>query len=171
MSGRVDLDLRGHVGIVGRLSKHILGFRVLRIVVLGDRDEQLRLYLRKQQMRAVRTFSNEATTVVGAGCANAIRKRCRTPNREGTTHAVAHRADPAARVDLVPRIQPFDEGARIRDLRLWAQRPSVRQHIRDRRVRTRLRRRCRHQAVERIRDEHAIADLGQALTHLALRRT
>ena len=57
---RVDLDFRRQVRLGERLFQHGLVVGRARVVVLGDRDQELRLGLRRLQVRAVRRRRSRA---------------------------------------------------------------------------------------------------------------
>ena len=50
---RVDLDLGLESCLRERVAQHVLGLRLVLVVVLGDRKQILRLHLRDEEMRAV----------------------------------------------------------------------------------------------------------------------
>src|SRR6185436_184690 len=101
--GLVDLDLTLQLRVGERLLEDVLRLRLTHVVVLGDREQVLRLRLRDQKMRAVRGHRRETAAVERTDRADAIGHGRSRTNYDRAAHAVADRADLLALVDFTAR--------------------------------------------------------------------
>src|SRR5690606_2559511 len=90
--GGVYLDLGVETRVGEALPEHVLRLRLALVVVLRDRDQEARLHLRNQQVRAVRLIRHEPAAVERRGGADAIGQRGRGAHYDRAAHAVARRA-------------------------------------------------------------------------------
>jgi DNA-binding transcriptional LysR family regulator len=114
LRARVDLDLRGQVGLViGLPQKGLHGRRVF-VVVLGDRDERGRPCLGEKQVWAARVLRHEPGAVKGGHGSHAIGDSDRCTEGHGAAEAIAHRAQLSLGVDGLLLVEKFDDlGVRL----------------------------------------------------------
>jgi len=118
---RVHLDFRRQLRLGERFAQGVLCLRVLGVVAGGDRDEELRLHARDEQVRAVGFVGGEATIVEGRCGADAVgHVRCGDKHL-WPAHAVTHGAELAPRVDGRLLVEERDERFHIDLIRVRIQ--------------------------------------------------
>ena len=95
----IDLDFgrqpRGSVGF----AQHVLHFGLAFVIILGDGEQEVRVHLLDQQMRAVRLAGDEPAAMEGCASADAVGARPRGSHRDRSAHAVSGGADLAIRIN------------------------------------------------------------------------
>ena len=166
----VNLDLRRQPGGRKRISEHGLGLGLLRVVVLGDREEVVRTHRVDEQMRTVGAVGHEPAAVKRCARTNPVRECRRGPHRHGTTHAVAGGPHLAVAGHRVLTVQEPDERPSVRHGALGAQGTHQGEDLLTRRL---VPKRgafghdgSAHRAVVRIDDQDRIPRFGQPPSHL-----
>ena len=79
MRRRINFDLRGQIGLFKRVFKYGLVVGATHIIVLRNRDQELRLRFRRLKVRTVRSIRDEIASVERSDCSDAIGHCSRRP--------------------------------------------------------------------------------------------
>src|SRR5439155_10794546 len=167
---RVHFDFRRQTRLRERLFQNVLIIGSPRIIVCRNRNEELRLALRRLQMRTIRHISHESAAMEGSDCSDAARYGGGGTKRDWAAHAVALRAHLPIPGNRWLLVQPSDERLRISHVRRLVQTLGQWPHLVDWCRAAGWRGRSFLDTVERIHYEHRIPRFGESFAYLPERR-